>query len=191
MFCPPCTVKGKEPRLAPGVHVCIDCQMLFRGTCKNLHHMRCGGYKGAPPSQARKVDFDRDKGKILKALGQFAAAQLRIALRPFKSRLARAKVTDGGATLIVRGRLDGLLAAAQPGSDYHATLTTIAHGFDPDPSDQPVDALGQAWARDHRREDARGSCPPSPTTSVAAQLGQHLSVLGDLPALLAAARARA
>ena len=185
VFCMPCTVQGPDPRLAPGVLVCVYCQNLFRGVCKNLHHLKCGGYKNAPESQARAVDYGTDSGIILKALSQIATARFRVALRPHKARLARAKATDGGANTLALLELAGLLEGAEEGTAWFEALADLARGLVPAPKDR----LAWAWAHDSRRHDARGSGPAQALT-VAGQLGKHLSVLGDLPELLAQARAR-
>ena len=89
-FCVDCTVEGPDIVLAPGVRVCERDQCLFRIACKNMHHLECGGYKGAPPSQSRPVDPSRDASIIVKAVGQIATAHVRRALRPLNKRLARA-----------------------------------------------------------------------------------------------------
>ena len=185
VFCVPCTVQGPEPRLAPGVLVCEYCQSLFRGVCKDRHHLLCGGYEGASEAPARPVNFDSDSGIILKALSKYTTARFAVALRPHKSRLARAKATDVGANTLALGVLAGLLEAANEGTAYFESLALLARGLEPATKDR----LAWAWARDHRSSDARGSAPPQALT-VAGRLGQHCSMLGDLPEQLSLARAR-
>jgi hypothetical protein len=101
------------------------------------------------------VDLDKDSGLIMKALGQYAAAKFATALRPFKSRLARAKATDRGANTIALQQLAGLLEGAEEGTKYFESLASLARELEPAPEDR----LAWAWARDTRRDDARASLP--------------------------------
>ena len=93
--------------------MCETDQCLFRIACKNMHHLGCGGYQGAPLPQSRPVDPTRDAEIIVKAVGQLATAHVRRALRPFDKRLARAKITGGESAALALRAVSGLMGGAR------------------------------------------------------------------------------
>lgn len=74
----------------------------------------------------------------------------------------------------------GLLDSVKPNTPYSRALDAIARNLAPLSSYARI----RAWADDHRRKDAQGSCPLGEAPTVRGVLSQHLSTVLVLSVLL-------